>query len=377
VSVAVVGWSAVTGSGVGARALSDLLADQLAGQVSARGRVRAGTPLEPDWDGDPLPDPTGHALPGLSARELLGRKGTGSYDRATTLAVVAYRDALAEAGIELDDDNRTRLGVVVGTTVGSFKSTSDFSRETLVQPRPYLVNPMLFPNTVMNVAAGQVAIRLGLRGVNATVAGGPTAFLGAVRYAANVIDRGYADVMLAGAVEEFSAHRAWAAQLTGASAQVPLGEGAAAVVLARADVPAWAGPRRDAEILAVATGYGPGGADARAAALASCVRRALSTSGCAPSAVTALFTGEAGADDDTETGPAVAALGHHPERFQVKRLLGECDAASGALALAVLLAQHGAGERPGQLSLLTAAGADGSVSAAVVRGAGRAGTDRG
>jgi 3-oxoacyl-[acyl-carrier-protein] synthase II len=58
----------------------------------------------------------------------------------------------------------------------------------------------------------------------------------------------------------------------------------------------------------------------------------------------------------------------------VKRLLGECDAASGAVALAVLLA--GEGLSAGGLSLLTARGADGAVGAAIVKGPADAGSDR-
>jgi len=363
----VTGWSAVSAAGIGVPALVGRMA------VAAAGSGAAGAELGRSWDGDPLPQPRGHALPGFSVREQLGRKGTSSYDRGTALAVVACRDALAEAGIEVDDATRARIGVVLGTTVGSFKSTSDFSRETLVQPRPYLVNPVLFPNTVMNCAAGQVAIRLGLQGVNATVAGSQQAFLASLRYATMAIGRGYADVMLTGAVEEFSPHRAWAAELAGSNRNVPVGEAAAVMVLARMEIPVWAGRHRDAEILSVATGYGLGG---DAAALTGCVAVALRRAGVQASDVTTLVTGEDSEEDRRETGPAAAALGHEPQRLLVKRSLGECDAASGALALAVLLALHRDGKRDGELSLLTSAGTDGAVSAAIVRGWGRDGAYR-
>ena len=178
--------------------------------------------------------PAGHAtaFAGFDVRGYLGRKGTSFYDRATALAVVACGQALRDAAVLVDEDTRGRVGVVLGTTLGSFKSTSDYSRETLVQERPYLVNPVLFPNTVMNCAAGQAAIRLGLRGINATITGGPLAFLNAVRYAVNAIGQGYVDTMLVGAVEEFTPHRAWAAHLLGGgTAAAPAGEGAAAFVV--------------------------------------------------------------------------------------------------------------------------------------------------
>jgi 3-oxoacyl-[acyl-carrier-protein] synthase II len=349
--IAVTSWSAITSAGLGAAALARQLDSMLVGQGAAVGHMYE----------EPLPTPSAHALVDFDVRAHLGRRGTSSYDRATSLAVVCCQDALAGSGLDLDGTTRARVGVALGTSLGSFKSTSDYTRETLVQDKPYLVNPMLFPNTVMNCAAGQVAIRLGLRGVNATIAGGAVAFLNALRYAANIIGRGYADAMLTGAVEEYTPHRAWAAHLGGAA--VPAGEAAGVFVLTGTGAPQWAAAPWQAGILAVATGYGPGGGDNADRALAGCVDRVLRRSGMAPADVAAVYTGEDAEDDCGEFGPAASALGHSPRRVQAKRLLGECDAASGAVALAVALA-HG-GHR--ELSLITGRGPDGAVGAALVR----------
>ncbi|MDL4820279.1 beta-ketoacyl synthase N-terminal-like domain-containing protein [Actinomadura opuntiae] len=322
---------------------------------------------------EPLPGPVGHALTGFDARARLGRKGTGSYDRVTALAVVCCQEALRDAGTAVDDAARTRIGVALGTTMGSFKSTSDYSRETLVQERPYLVNPLLFPNTVMNCAAGQVAIRFGLKAVNATIAGGPVAFLNALRYAGNAIGRGYADVMLTGAAEEFTPHRAWAARLTGPDGAFEPGEGAGVFVLAGPRAPAWAGPRRPAGILAVATGYGPGG-DPDGRALAGCAERALARAGVRPAEVAAVVTGEGSDADRGEFAPVARVLGREPERVPAKRDAGDCDAASPALGLGALLASGRLDG--GEVALLTARGADGAAGVAVVRG-GPAGNGKG
>jgi 3-oxoacyl-[acyl-carrier-protein] synthase II len=368
--VVVTGWSAVSSAGLGVEALAGRVAGVVGGGVGAG---LPSAPVDPGTDvaalyPEPLPSAHGHALTDFDVRALLGRKGTGSFDRVTALAVTCCREAMREAGIVVDDTTRTRVGVALGTSLGSFKSTSDFTGETLVQEKPYLVNPLLFPNTVMNCAAGQVAIRFGLRGVNATIAGGELAFLNALRYAGNVIERGYADVMLTGAVEEYSPHRAWASHLTGATTTVAAGEGAGMFLLAGPKAPEWAGRcRRAARILAVATGYGPGGGEQAERALSGCVTRALGRARVDPAEVATVFTGEVDDADCREYGPAALALGHRPRRVMVKRLLGECDAASGALALAVLLAadREGVG---GGLSLITGRGPDGAVGAAVVRG---------
>jgi 3-oxoacyl-[acyl-carrier-protein] synthase II len=359
-SVAVTGWSVLSAAGVGAPALAGHL--EAAGHLETAGLTgRPVTGMYPD----PLPAPDGHALVDFDVRAHLGRRGTSFYDRAIALAVVGCQEALRDADLHVDDDNRTRVGVVLGTTVGSFKSTSDFSRETLVQEKPYLVNPVLFPNTVMNGAAGQAAIRFGLQGVNATVAGGSLAFLNAVRYATNAIGRGYVDVMLTGAVEEYTPHRAWAVHHAGRA--VPAGEAAAVFVLS--DPRASADRQPEAEILGVATGYGPGGQAAAAAALEGVVRRLVRRCGVDPAAVSTVLTGEADPADRREYQPVVQALGHRPRRILVNRLLGECDAAGGAVALAALLTMYRQGTLDGgALSLLTSRSADGGVAAAIVRG---------
>lgn len=361
--VVIVGWSALTSAGIGADALAEHLVGAGRHAADADEGVEVGQLYE-----EPLPSPTGHALAGFDVRAELGRKGTSAFDRTTALAVVCCQDALRSAALDLDDGSRRRVGVALGTSLGSFKSTSDYSRETLVQERPYLVNPVLFPNTVMNCAAGQVAIRFGLRGANATIAGGTLAFLNAVRYACNALDRGYADAMLAGAVEEFTPHRAWASHLTGSTAEVAAGEAAGVFVLARPTVDE--DPGYQARILSVSTGFGPGGAESAEQALAGCVSRAVRQAGVDPADVDTVLTGEATEEQETEYGPVARALGHRPRRVLAKRLFGECDAASGAVALAVYLAGQRAGlgdtPRPG-LGLITGRGPDGAVGAAVVR----------
>ncbi|MDG4800851.1 beta-ketoacyl synthase N-terminal-like domain-containing protein [Micromonospora sp. WMMD980] len=344
----------VTGSGVVSAAggsVTDVLAAIRAG-AAIRTDVRDRFP-------EPLPEAEAPAVAGFDVRGLLGRKGTSFLDRATALAMVACGRALTDGELTLDDDNRHRVGVVLGTTTGSLKSTMDFSRETLVQDKPYLVNPVLFPNTVMNCAAGQAAIRYGLRGVNATVAGGPLAFLYALRYALNAIRRGYADALLVGGVEEYTPNTAWAARLTDAG---PAGEASAVYLLRRRRAEA-AGAR--AEVLSVATGFAP---DDTAAGLAGCARRALAAADVRASDVWAL----AGDDPDGLAGGVPAAV----ERLSVRPTLGDCQAAAGALAFGALLARYAEEPGPsGRPALLTGRSRDGGVAAAVVRGWAGAGDD--
>lgn len=329
-----------------------------------RARFSGGVEPLPDIDAstlfaDPLPPGASAVLADFDVRAHLGRKGTSNFDRVTSLAVVACQQTLTSAGYLVDETNATRTGVTMGTTEGSFKSTSDFTRETFVNDKPYLVNPSLFPNTIMNGAAGQVAIRFGLRGINATVAGGPLAYLNALRYAQTVIGRGYVDTMLVGGVEEFSPHRAWLAYRAGAE---PAGEAAVITLVSRSD-----GADLGLRVLATAAGFGADD-ESTHRALAGCVRRVLRSAGVDSRAVGTLFTTEANTGDTSEFEAVVDALGHKPQRRLVTPVLGNCGCAAAGVALVV--AGIG-GDRPTSgepgYTLISARDSDGAVAVALLQ----------
>jgi 3-oxoacyl-[acyl-carrier-protein] synthase II len=315
-----------------------------------------------------------NALAGFDARQHLGRRGTVFLDRCTALGLVACGQALEDSGLEVGDGNRHRIGVALGTTMGSFRSMSDYTRETLVEERPYLVNPALFPNTVMNCAAGQSAIRHGLRGINATLAGGQLGILAVLRYAANALRRGYADAMLAGAVEELTPHRAWAARVTGTGGPGGLvGEGAVVLVVEHREAAVAAGRHVDAEVLSVQAGFSPGGTPAGVTrTLGRCVSRALAEAGLEPGQVTLVTSGAPGDE------AAAHALGLvHAEPVPVRTVLGECHALSAALQVSALLAGHRDDpRRDARVWLVTAVTPEGGVAAGLIRGFSRGGADR-
>jgi 3-oxoacyl-[acyl-carrier-protein] synthase II len=363
--LAITGWSALCGAGTGTAPLLE---------VVRTGRGPAAGPVGALYD-DALPADRAHAHLDFSVRESLGRKGTSLFDRWTAFAVLTCDLALRDGQVQLDLMGRDRVGVVLGTTVGGLKSTSDFSRETLVQERPYLVPPSLFPNTVMNCGAGQSAIWFGLTGVNATLAGGKLAFPQVLRYSAVTLRQGRADLLLAGAVEEFTPHTAWLTHLN--SPGTVAGEGAAVFVLEPVARTRAAGRHLDAEILAVVTAHCPGdhSTAARTRALAGCAATALARAGVEPRQVDLVATGGTGIEPDA----VVAALGRRPATsMAAEEWLGECQAASAGLQLALVLAVHRLDPaRDGAVSLLTAHTEDGGVAAWVIRGWCRANRDHG
>ncbi|MDR0781599.1 MAG: beta-ketoacyl-[acyl-carrier-protein] synthase family protein [Pseudomonadales bacterium] len=194
-----------------------------------------------------------------------------SLDRVTQFALVAARGALTDAKLDLEAENRERIGIYLGTGMGGSSSIEEgyvrLYRDKLNRLKPFTVL------MAMNNAAGaQVALDFGLNGPSMTFSTACSSSTVAIGEAARLIRHGYADVMLAGGSEALLTYgtiKAWEALRTLAEADpanpaasckpfaanrtgLVLGEGAAIVVLedyARAQA-------RGAHIYAEIIGYG-------------------------------------------------------------------------------------------------------------------------
>ena len=104
----------------------------------------------------------------FNVADFLPPKERKRVDRLGQLSIITTRAALADAGMELTDANRERVGVILGTGVGPMEAMEEFS-VPLFDEGPAAAHPGIFPNTVYNAAAGQVAIKLGVIGPTSTV----------------------------------------------------------------------------------------------------------------------------------------------------------------------------------------------------------------
>ncbi|MEU0657790.1 beta-ketoacyl synthase N-terminal-like domain-containing protein [Streptomyces lavendulocolor] len=364
----VTGHGVVSAAGYGLAPLGDLLAGGGPGHTGPEGADAADYP--------PI---AVRSVPGFRLADHLGRKGTRNLDRLTGLGLVACKEALlglADAGAAVSEEESGRTGVVMATNTGSVQSLSDLARDTLVQDAPYMVNPGRFPNTVMNCLAGQMAIRYGLRGLNATVAGGRLSGLFAFRHARIALDQGRAERLLVGGTEELSAPAAWAWHRTGAlSERGAVGEGSALFMVEDAERAAARGHTPLAELLACEVGfYGAGaGRHSLASGLAACVERALVRSG-----VTAAHIGTVALGATHHVGlerieerAVRAVLGAVPGAVRIADALGETYSAAGAFQVAAVLAgwrrdPAAAGTVP-RVALVTSVGQDGNAGALVLR----------
>ncbi|EPH05555.1 hypothetical protein HMPREF1531_00984 [Propionibacterium sp. oral taxon 192 str. F0372] len=140
----------------------------------------------------------------FNIRKEVGPKGTRTLDRSAGLALAAMGQLGRLATIPAGRDD---VGIVLATSFGSIASTIQFTQESLSGDRPYLVDPSRFPNTVMNFAASQGAIRHGLRGPNATLIAGAGSALHGLDYCWRLIELGQADALILGGVEEWTPER--------------------------------------------------------------------------------------------------------------------------------------------------------------------------
>jgi 3-oxoacyl-[acyl-carrier-protein] synthase II len=139
----------------------------------------------------------------FDSERWLGKKGVRALDRTARLLASACQIALCSAGMTQaeESDGAPELGIVCGTMFGGLHSITSFDLSYLVDGPSY-VNPMVFPNTVINAPAGQAAIKLRLSGVNSTISAGWASGLHAIDYAIRFLRLGRAQSLLAGGVEE-------------------------------------------------------------------------------------------------------------------------------------------------------------------------------
>ncbi|NWF65443.1 MAG: beta-ketoacyl-ACP synthase II, partial [Chloroflexi bacterium] len=131
---------------------------------------------------------------------IFGARDARKMDRFTQLALVAAMEAIEHSGLKIDDSNRDRVGILIGSGIGGIITIIE-QYEALKERGPERVSPFLIPMMISDSAAGNLAIRIGARGPNMALATACASGTNAIGEAAEMIRRGAADVMIAGASE--------------------------------------------------------------------------------------------------------------------------------------------------------------------------------
>ena len=133
--------------------------------------------------------------------QIIDRKEARKMDRYAQLSVCVADEALKDSGLDLEKEDRSRIGIIWGSGMGGLQSTeeevSDFAKGDGV-PR---FNPFMIPKAIPRIAAGLISIRYGLGGLSFSVSTACSSSSHAVASAFDQIRLGHADVLLTGGAD--------------------------------------------------------------------------------------------------------------------------------------------------------------------------------
>jgi 3-oxoacyl-[acyl-carrier-protein] synthase II len=210
---------------------------------------------------------------GFDPLNYFEKKDVKKVDVFIQYAVAAAQFAVEDANLAVTPENADQVGVFIASGIGGF-STIEREHIELLNGGPRRISPFFIPASIINLAAGQVSIRVGARGPNLATCTACTASAHSIGESFEIIKRGDADVMIAGGSEAsitpmgvggFAAMRALSTRNDEpARASRPfdkdrdgfvIGEGAGIVILEELEI----ARRRGARIYAELVGYGLSG----------------------------------------------------------------------------------------------------------------------
>jgi 3-oxoacyl-[acyl-carrier-protein] synthase II len=131
---------------------------------------------------------------GMSSKDLK------RMDTFVQYAVATATQAIKSAGLDLNKEDRTRIGVLVGSGIGSLHTVEE-QYKVYLEKGPSKLSPFLIPMLIVNEASGHVAMAFGLKGPNSCVATACASGSHAIGDAFKILERGAAEVMVCGGTE--------------------------------------------------------------------------------------------------------------------------------------------------------------------------------
>ncbi|WP_171303263.1 beta-ketoacyl-ACP synthase II [Clostridium cochlearium] len=121
-------------------------------------------------------------------------------DKYCQFAVVAAEEAIKDSNLNLDSIDKEKFGVVVGSGIGGIE-TIEKQQKTLMEKGPNRVHPLFIPMIISNMAAGNIAIRYGAKGICTTVVTACATGTNSIGEAYRMIQNGTSEVVIAGGTE--------------------------------------------------------------------------------------------------------------------------------------------------------------------------------
>ena len=132
--------------------------------------------------------------------EILGRKESKRLDRFAQFACVASKEAVNHSGLDIQNEDATRIGVIIGSGVGGIITITE-QHKVMLNRGPKRVSPFLVPMMLGDMASGQVSMMLGAKGPNFSTVSACATGADSIGEAYEMIRRGVIDVAIAGGTE--------------------------------------------------------------------------------------------------------------------------------------------------------------------------------
>ncbi|NBS97252.1 MAG: beta-ketoacyl-[acyl-carrier-protein] synthase II, partial [Betaproteobacteria bacterium] len=137
---------------------------------------------------------------GFEVGHWINPKEARRFDTFIHYGVAAGLQALRDSGLEITDDNRERVGVMVGSGIGGLPLIEE-THDAYLAGGARKISPFFVPGSIINLVSGQLSIQCGLKGPNLAIVTACTTGLHCIGEASRIIEYGDADVMLAGGSE--------------------------------------------------------------------------------------------------------------------------------------------------------------------------------
>ena len=152
------------------------------------------------FDASQMPTRIAGEIKGFDPLKYIDRKDDRKFDRFLKYAVACAVMAVEDAELKTDNVDATRFGVLVGSGIGGIETLLE-QYSILTEKGPDRVSPFFVPMIIVNMAAGVISMRFGAKGPNSSVVTACATGNHAIGDAARIIQRGDADVMIAGGSE--------------------------------------------------------------------------------------------------------------------------------------------------------------------------------
>jgi 3-oxoacyl-[acyl-carrier-protein] synthase II len=170
---------------------------------SSWGNILAGkSGIKPitHFDVEPFSTRFGGPIYGFEIGEYISDKEAKKMDKFIHYGLAAGCQAIADAGLDIDDSNRRRIGVAIGSGIGGITGIEN-NYEAYRSKGPRRISPFFVPANIINMVAGNLSIKFGLKGPNYSIVSACSTATHNIGEAAIMIRHGYVDVMIAGGAE--------------------------------------------------------------------------------------------------------------------------------------------------------------------------------